>query len=131
MGAVDVSIDNDGFIIKRVADETLGSQVVALVRLNFLNHTKNAGEGFQGAGVEGEPVDEGVDVREAVKGIFEVNAHDNAVDLVAVAQQQFGEKRSVLTGDAGNECFLHKTYLHNLVVWFIVTQNGWKGLMRK
>ena len=55
-----------------------------------------------------------VDAQEAVLGVFEGDAADHAVDFVAFLEQELGEIRAVLAGDAGDECFLHQRVL---LVW--------------
>ncbi len=38
-------------------------------------------------------------------GIERTAAANNAVDFVALGEQQFGQVRTVLSGDAGDQCF--------------------------
>src|SRR5258708_8387014 len=46
------------------------------------------------------------DVSDAT-GIEEAGPTDKPVHLIALADQEFGEIRTILTGDAGDECSLH------------------------
>jgi hypothetical protein len=41
-------------------------------------------------------------------GVEGGSAADDAVHLVTLRQQQLGEVGTVLTGDAGDECFFHR-----------------------
>jgi len=52
MGAVDVDVQSGEFVVERVADEALGRQVVALVRLHLVDHPVDAGEALERCGVE-------------------------------------------------------------------------------
>ena len=49
------------------------------------------------------------DAPQAVFGVFESHAPDNAVYFVALIEQELCEIRTVLSGDAGDQCLLcHK-----------------------
>src|SRR5262245_64680550 len=56
VGAVDVGIKSREFVFKRIGHETLGSQVIALIRLDGMEHTVNAGKTFQRGGVQVEAI---------------------------------------------------------------------------
>jgi hypothetical protein len=56
--------------------------------------------------VPGQQLDVGHDGADEL-GLRVVLAADEAVDLVALRQQQLGQVQPVLTGDAGDECALH------------------------
>ena len=46
VGAVDVGVQRGKLVVEGIADETLGRQVVALVRLDLVNHPVDAGIAF-------------------------------------------------------------------------------------
>ena len=88
----------------------LGRQIVDLVRLHFLH------DADQIAGVGKIPVVQyelaAFLVRPLIKMVDTVRIEQgraalDAVDLIALVQKEFRQIGAVLTGDAGDECFLH------------------------
>ena len=51
----------------------------------------------------------------AMIGILHGHAADDAVDLVAFFQQQFGQVGAVLPGDAGDQCGFHYSTFGSMV----------------
>ncbi len=84
----------------------LGGEIVDLVGLNLLDDADQVGRVGQVA-VMHEEADVRL-VRVLVEmidpvGIDERGTALDAVDDIALAEQEFGEKRAILTGDAGDE----------------------------
>ena len=91
----------------------LGAEVVDLVRPDLLEEVGElAGDG-EVAVVEIDPrlgvVEVLVEVVDPV-GVEGAGPADEAVDLVALAEQEFGQVGAVLAGDAGDECFFHRFF---------------------
>lgn len=63
----------------------------------------NTGIAFQRSGMQFNAVSHGGDARQTVFRIFEGNATYDPVDFVTLRHQQFGQIRSVLTGDPRNQ----------------------------
>jgi hypothetical protein len=95
-------------------DVALRGEVIEFVGLNLLQDADQAGGVGQVAMMEDEPA-VGL-VRVLVEmvdplGVEQGGAAFNAVDGVAFVQQEFGEIRAVLAGDAGDQCgFAHSTF---------------------
>ena len=83
----------------------LGRQVVNLLRPDIGQQFVQVGRIGHVAVVEAEP---GV-VHEVVDPLgIEIGCPaDQAVHLIALVQEQFAQKRAILTCDPGDECFLH------------------------
>lgn len=89
---------------------TLGAEVVNFIGFDFFDEATDAtavGE----VSVMKEKFD-AMDVRILVKvidtsGIKGAGSSDDAVDFVALFEEELREIRAVLSGDAGNECFFH------------------------
>ena len=89
----------------------LGTQVVNLVGLHFLNDTRQVGRVRQVAVMQFEPgiVDmriliDVVDPRRVELGSTPLDA----VHLVSFFQKKFGKVGAVLTGNARNKCLFHR-----------------------
>ena len=86
-------------------DVALRAEMVDLVGLDIVQQVLQRGAVAEVAVVQEEL--HAVDVRVLVKmidavGVERTGAADDAVDLVALAEQEFGEIRPVLPGDTGN-----------------------------
>ena len=79
--------------------ETLGGEVVDLVRPHVLDDRDDRQLVQQVGLVEGDPVVQTFDPLEVLRA----GAADHAVDLVALLQQKLGQIGPVLPGDAGNQ----------------------------
>jgi len=92
-------------------DVTLCGEVIDFVGLDLLQDADQAGGVGQVAMMEDEPAVGLVRVLVEVVdplGVEQGGAAFNAVDDVALVQQELGEIRAVLAGDAGDECgFVH------------------------
>ena len=82
MGAVDIGTYCGKFVFKGVTHETLGSEMVNLIRLHFIHDTEYAGKAFQRCSMENELVDYVLYPPESVLGIFDGNSPNNAMNLV-------------------------------------------------
>ena len=96
---------------KRDGDVALGAEVVDLVRPDAVDERGQAGGIGEVAIVEGEResgfVRVVVEVVDAA-GVEGAGAADDAVDVVALRQEELGEVGAILPGDAGDErCFGH------------------------
>ncbi len=88
----------------------LRAEVVDLIGLDLVDELVNDARIGEIAVVEVEPA--GWIVRVLVDlvnpaGVERTGSPDNPVDLVSLLQEEFGEVRPVLSGDAGDECSLH------------------------
>ena len=83
----------------------LGRQIVNFVRLHQRDDADQAGRIGQIAVVKLDFVQNVVDAG----GVGEGCPAGNAMDLIALFQQKFGKIGAVLTGDAGDQCFFHKS----------------------
>ena len=90
-------------------DMALGRQIVDLVRLHFLDDPDQAGGIREIAVMQGEIksllVRVVVEVIDAI-GVDQRRPALDAVNRIALGQQQFGEISAVLAGDAGDQCGL-------------------------
>src|SRR3989441_5933373 len=107
MRAVDVRVERREFVLEGIGDETLGSQVIALMGLDRLEHPVDAGQALQGRSMQVEAVLQVEDAPEPVLRIFDRHPPDDAVHLIAFIQEQLGQVRSVLPRDAGDQGALH------------------------
>ena len=95
MRAVDVGVERGELVLERVADEALSGEVVDLVwGWTARQHLEQAGIAFERGRVERDLVEEVLDAPEAVLGIFDGDAADDAVNFVALFEQQLGQIRS-------------------------------------
>ena len=88
-------------------DMRLPCQMIELVRLHFADNSSNRGGVVQIGIVQEQTlvVDVFVNIQMLESRPFHgAGTPDEAVDFVAFFQQQFGQVRTVLTGDTGNEC---------------------------
>src|SRR5216117_2193278 len=88
---------------------TLRREVVDLVRRNLPDQPRQRAGVAQIAVVEKQPRPSGMRIcvnRVQASGIKGTGAADDAVYFVVFRQQQFGQIRTVLAGDAGNKPFL-------------------------
>ena len=85
VGAVDIGIQSGKFIVKRIADETLGRQVIALVRLYRGHYLVNTGVTLERGGVQLYLRPDSLEARQPVLGIFNCHAAHNTVDVVSFA----------------------------------------------
>jgi hypothetical protein len=106
--AVDVRVHRREAVGERLADERLRREVVALVELLAAEDVEDGGVRFQARRVHVDAVEQVLDAREAAPGVFERDAADEGVNLVAEVQKVFGEVAPVLAGDACDQCCFHK-----------------------
>ncbi len=88
----------------------LRGEVVNFVRLQLVNQFHQVDRVAQVAVVQKHP--HAVDVRIGIKmidarGVKGAGAPDDAVNFVALFEQQVRQVAAILSGDASNECFLH------------------------
>jgi hypothetical protein len=102
-GAVDIDVQSGEFVVERIADETLGRQVVALVRLHLVDHPVDAGKALEGGGVELQAGEDGAQAGKAVVGILQGHPAHDAVDLVPAIQQPLPEVGTVLACNSCNQ----------------------------
>ena len=83
----------------------LGGQVVDLVGADLAHDLDDGGRVGQIAVMQGDGMfgQQMVDTA----GVGDGGAADNAVDLVALFQQELGQIAAVLARDTGDQCFLH------------------------
>src|ERR1019366_354400 len=91
------------FIVERVADETLGRQVVALVRLRLCDHPVDAGEAFERCGVKLQTGEDSAQAGKAVVRILQGHPAYDTMDLVPLGQQPLPQVGPVLTRNSCNQ----------------------------
>jgi hypothetical protein len=92
MCTADIRVDGREFIVKRVADVTLSSKVVALLGLELLNYLEERCIAFQRGSVESDLAENRLDPGEVTLRILKCNATDKPVNLVAFAEEKLGEE---------------------------------------
>src|SRR2546425_350653 len=107
MRAVDVRIERGELVLERIGDEALGGQMVAFMGLDRLEHPVDAREALQGRGMQVEAVLQVQNAPEPVLRIFDRHPPDDAMHLIAFVQEQLGQVRPILPGDAGDQGALH------------------------
>ena len=89
---------------------TLGTQVVDLFRLDVAQQCVDRACVVQVAVMEKQAhilfMGIAIDMIDAA-GVEGGGTADHAVDFVTFLKQQFGQIRTILTGDASDQCFLH------------------------
>ena len=96
--------------VKTHTDMALGAQVVNLIRPDLLEEVGKLSGNGEVAVVEVDPRLRVMEILVEVVDPFRVEGAgpaDEAVDLIALAEQEFRQVGAVLAGDAGNQCFLH------------------------
>ena len=76
--------------------------MVALVGPDLVDHSMHAGVAFKRGGVQMKLVENVLDARQPMLGVFERDSPHQSVNFVSLREQEFGEIRSILTGNAGN-----------------------------
>ena len=107
MGAIDVGVECGKLVLKRIADKTLCGQMVALVGLHLEKHLEDAGETLQRGRVKAKISQDVANPPHPVAGIFKGHPAHDAVDLISFFKEKFSKVRTILAGDAGDQCFLH------------------------
>ena len=107
MRALDVRQKRGEGVLKRIGDETLRRQVIKLVRVDLSDAGVNAGKALQTGGVKLDLVEDRRKPRKAMGRILQRRSPHQAVDLVALLQQQFGKVGAVLAGNAGDARAFH------------------------
>src|SRR6476469_7801986 len=102
MRSVDVGVQRRKLVFKGIGDKALRREMVALVGLHGLKHPVNARQTFERRRMQMQPVLDVQNSPEPMLGIFNGDASNNAMDLIAFFQQQLSEVRSILSGNAGN-----------------------------
>ena len=126
-------VDGDGVdgLIEADADVGLGAEVVDFVGLDAGEDFAEAGAIDEVAVVEEEAgvgiVAVAIEVIDAV-GVERAAAADDAVDLVALVEQKFGQVGAVLAGDAGDEGLLARGGLHEYAPKDRKITGMWAGL---
>ena len=92
--------------IKADLHMALGSQIVDLVRLNQTDDPDQAGRIGQVTVVKGDLAQKMLDAA----GIGNGCPAGDAVDFITLFQQELRKIRTVLAGDAGDQCFFHNHY---------------------
>ena len=105
-------VRGEGGILPRVGDERDGAEVVDLVGLRDL---EGAHEARQVREVTGEELHAGNGVLDESPLRVVLPAHE-AVDLVALREQELRKVEAVLAGDSGDECSRHVLVCFLLVV---------------
>jgi hypothetical protein len=83
MGPVDVGMECGELVIERIADETLGCEVIAFFGLTLVEYLVHARKAFQRSGVEMNSIPDMHDPVEPVPGIFQGHAAHQPVHLIA------------------------------------------------
>jgi hypothetical protein len=81
--AADVGVHRREAVGERLGDERLRGEVVALVEVVAREDVEDRGVGLEARRVERDAVEQMADAREAARGVFERDAPDEAVNLVA------------------------------------------------
>ena len=103
MGSVDIGIERGELVIEGVGDEALRGEMVALIGLGRLDNGVDAGVAFQGGSVERDLFKQVPDAAKTMLRVFNCDAADDTVNLVALGQEEFSEIGTVLAGNAGNK----------------------------
>ena len=107
MGAVDVGVERRKLVFEGIADETLGRQMIALVRLDLLEDLEDAGVALQRGGMDLDVVQDVLDAPHAMLRVLESDPAHQAVNLVAFGQKELRQVTPILAGETGDQCFRH------------------------
>src|SRR5216683_4445928 len=113
MRAVDVHVHRREAVLKTLGHETLGSEVIAFVKLVLAEDMKNAGIAFNTRRMKLKTIKQMRDAAKSSLRVFDPDAAHQAMNLVAETQQMFGQIASVLTRDAGDERLFTRRHLDN------------------
>ena len=105
-------VGGQGGVLPRVRDERDGAEVVDLVGVAVAQRPDQAGHVGEVAGVQddvGEQRPDEVELRVVL-------ATDQAVDVVALGEQELGEIEAVLAGDPGDEGRRHAGHVRAATV---------------
>src|ERR1700752_198501 len=111
MSAVDVCVHRREAVGKRLGDERLGSEVIALIELDLSYHSEDGWVTFKTRGVKLQSIEQMRDPVETSLRIFECDAPDQPVHLVTVLKQILGQVTAILACDSGDKCFLQDRLL--------------------
>src|SRR5580698_236883 len=100
MGAVNIDVHGGELVVKRITDEALRREVIALVRLYLEEDTVETREIFKRRAVKVNLAEQMLDSRHSVGWVLQSDPPHDAVNLIAFLQQELGEVRPVLAGDA-------------------------------
>lgn len=103
VGSIDVRVQRGELVLKRIADETLGGEMVALLRLDGTNHPVQAGKTLQRSGMKFDIVEQVPDAPEAMLRVLQGYPPHNPVHTVALFEQEFRQEGSILTRDPGDQ----------------------------
>ena len=107
MRAVDVRQERREGVLEGIGDEALRREMVNLVGLDLADTGVDAGKTLQTRRVKMDFVENGVEPREAMGGILQGGPPHQAVDLVALLQQQLRQIGAVLSRDARDASAFH------------------------
>ena len=102
MRSIDIRVDGRKLVLERITDEALGGQVIDLVRLHQCHDLVEARVTFQGRRMQLYLVEEVSNPPEPVFRILQRHPANNAMDLVFLIKQQFGQIGTVLTSNASD-----------------------------
>src|SRR6185369_16763814 len=108
MRAVDVRAHGRKAVSETFGDETLGREVIALVKIVLAENVKDAGVAFETGWMQCDAIQQMGDAAEPRLRYFEGHAADQPVYFIAQTQQVIGEVTAILTGNSGNQRFLRQ-----------------------
>jgi len=89
VGAVDVGGECRELVLERIADETLGCQMVALVWLHLAHNAVHAGIRIDGAGVQRHPVENVGNICQPAYRVLEFYLPHDTVHGIPLREQEF------------------------------------------
>jgi hypothetical protein len=104
---VDVRVQRREAVGERLGDERLCGEVITLVELVLAEDAEERGVGLKTPGVDGDAPQQVRDAGETTRRVFERDAADDAMHLVAFVEQVLGQVRAVLPRDARDERGFH------------------------
>src|SRR5262249_45658553 len=106
VGPVDVRVHRREAICETFGDETLGGEMVALVKSVLAEYVENTWIAFQTRRMQDQLLPDRGYAVEAARRVFQRDASDDSVHLVTQSQKVLRQIASVLSRNAGNEGFL-------------------------
>ena len=104
MRPVDVRAERRKRIVKRIRHETLGSEVIQLIRLNIADHVEQAWKILKAARMQLDLIPNVFQPDKSVSRIFQSDAAHESMNLVALLQEKFRKVGAVLAGNSRDQC---------------------------
>src|SRR5687767_7019881 len=102
MSPIDIHVHGRKAVCKTFRHETLGSEVIALVKVVMANNMKNARIAFKTGRVKNQPVEEMSDPAKPSFRCFQGNTPHQTVNFISETQEMLRQVTAILACDAGN-----------------------------